>query len=96
MSLNVEDDASVASVFKNSKLLITPSMFYLTMLDHDWKDFMEVASSSVEKIYKVNLIGCFFATEQPFNAFRTQDTLIVNLSSRLGSIELRGETTSVP
>jgi NAD(P)-dependent dehydrogenase (short-subunit alcohol dehydrogenase family) len=52
-----------------------------------------VSISSVEKIYKVNLIGCLMVLRLAIPCLeKSIAPLIINLSSRLGSIDLRGET----
>ena len=59
----------------------------------DWSKLEEVTSSSVEQVYKVNLLGALLVTRNAVSCLqRSTSPLIINLSSRLGSIHLRGDT----
>ena len=94
LPMDVEAEESVKSCFnlllkKKSKL----DLIYNNAGIIDWSDLNEVSASSTEKIYKVNLIGALLVTRHALPCLKNStDPVIVNLSSRLGSIEIRGET----
>ena len=94
LSMDVEVEESVKSCFnsllkKKSKV----DLLYNNAGIIDWSDLYEVSASSTEKIYKVNLIGALLVTRHALPCLKNStDPVIVNLSSRLGSIEIRGET----
>ena len=59
----------------------------------DWDDMNAATSDSLEKVYRTNLIGALMVLRASIPCLRkSQDPLVVNLSSRLGSISLRGNT----
>jgi NAD(P)-dependent dehydrogenase (short-subunit alcohol dehydrogenase family) len=59
----------------------------------DWSPLDEVSSDAFRSIYETNVIGVFRASEAAIPLLRNgNEPLIVNLSSRLGSIELRGNS----
>ena len=61
----------------------------------DWDDFFNVDPDSFSGIYQVNLVGAFLVTRNAISCLHQnadRKSRIVNLSSRLGSIQLRGET----
>jgi NAD(P)-dependent dehydrogenase (short-subunit alcohol dehydrogenase family) len=59
----------------------------------DWDDLNSVSASSVEKVYRVNLIGALLVLRAALPSLRLASRpVVVNVSSRLGSIELRGDT----
>jgi NAD(P)-dependent dehydrogenase (short-subunit alcohol dehydrogenase family) len=59
----------------------------------DWSPLDEVSPDSFRSIYETNVIGVFRVSEAAIPLLRNgHEPLIVNLSSRLGSIELRGNS----
>lgn len=59
----------------------------------DWSPLDEVSSDAFRSIYETNVIGVFRVSEAAIPLLRNgHEPLIVNLSSRLGSIELRGNS----
>ena len=59
----------------------------------DWRTMMEVEAESMEKIYKVNVVGAMLVIRNSLPVLRKGDgKLVVNMSSRQGSIELRGKS----
>ncbi len=59
----------------------------------DWSPLDEVSPDSFRSIYETNVIGVFRVSEEAIPLLRNgHEPLIVNLSSRLGSIELRGNS----
>jgi NAD(P)-dependent dehydrogenase (short-subunit alcohol dehydrogenase family) len=59
----------------------------------DWSPIDEVSSDAFRSIYETNVIGVFRVSEAAIPLLRNgHEPLIVNLSSRLGSIELRGNS----
>lgn len=59
----------------------------------DWRTMMEVDASSMEKIYKVNVVGAMLVLRNSLPLLRKgRGKLVVNLSSRLGSIGTRGKS----
>lgn len=59
----------------------------------DWSPLDEVSSDAFRSIYETNVIGVFRVSEAAIPLLRNgNEPLIVNLSSRLGSIELRGNS----
>jgi len=94
LSMDVESEDSIKSCLSslNSKNKII-DLLYNNAGVIDWRDINDVEADSIEKIYQVNLTGALLVTRHAIQCLkRAQDPLIINLSSRLGSIELRGET----
>ncbi len=59
----------------------------------DWDDLHAVSTESLEKVYRTNLVGALLVLRGAISCLRkSSDPLVVNLSSRLGSIALRGNT----
>ena len=59
----------------------------------DWDDLNSVSASSVEKVYRVNLLGALLVLRAALPSLRLASRpVVINVSSRLGSIELRGGT----
>ena len=59
----------------------------------DWRTMLEVDAPSMEQVYKVNVIGAMLVLRSFLQHLKRAPTpLVVNLSSRLGSIALRGRT----
>ena len=94
VGLVVDDEDSVRSCFtsleqagQNIDLLFNNAGII------DWEDMNAVTSDSLEKVYRTNLIGALLVLRASIPCLRkSPDPLVVNLSSRLGSISLRGNT----
>jgi NAD(P)-dependent dehydrogenase (short-subunit alcohol dehydrogenase family) len=93
-SLDVENETSIRSCFnKVEKKKLTIDLLFNNAGIMDWSDFENISLSSLENIYKTNLIGPLLVTRNAVPLMNKNDSaLIVNMSSRLGSIDLRGET----
>jgi NAD(P)-dependent dehydrogenase (short-subunit alcohol dehydrogenase family) len=94
LSMDVESEDSVksclSSLYRKNKII---DILYNNAGIIDWRDINDVEADSIEKIYQVNLTGALLVTRHAIQCLkRARDPLIINLSSRLGSIELRGET----
>jgi len=94
LELAVDDEDSVVSCFKklsedNRKI----DLLFNNAGIMDWNDLNAVTSGSLEKVYRTNLIGALLVLRASVPCLRKSDRpLVVNLSSRLGSIGLRGNT----
>ena len=72
--------SSLDQVFNNAGIL-------------DWSSLSEVTVEAFRNIYETNVIGVFQVSREARMLLQNgKDPLIVNLSSRLGSIALRGNT----
>ena len=72
--------SSLDQVFNNAGIL-------------DWSSLSEVTVEAFRNIYETNVIGVFQVSREARMLLQNgKDPLIVNLSSRLGSITLRGNT----
>jgi NAD(P)-dependent dehydrogenase (short-subunit alcohol dehydrogenase family) len=59
----------------------------------DWNSLKQISVDSFKEIYETNVIGAFQVSQGALPLLQKgKDPLIINLSSRLGSIGLRGET----
>ena len=59
----------------------------------DWSTLNEVTTESFSEIYETNVIGAFRVSKLSLSLLqKSNEPLIVNLSSRLGSISLRGRS----
>ena len=59
----------------------------------DWGNLDEISTESFREIYETNVIGAFRVSKASLSLLKnSKDPLIVNLSSRLGSISLRGHS----
>ncbi len=92
--LDVEDESSVQSLFqKLDQRDETVDLLFNNAGIMDWDDFQSVSAASAEKIYKVNLVGALLVLRAALPCLRRADSpVVVNVSSRLGSIALRGGT----
>ena len=94
LELAVDDEESVVSCFKklsedNQKI----DLLFNNAGIMDWNDLNAVTSDSLEKVYRTNLIGALLVLRASVPCLRkSNQPLVVNLSSRLGSIGLRGNT----
>ena len=59
----------------------------------DWRTINEVDAASMEKVYKVNVVGALLVLRNFRNLLSAGNgKMIINVSSRLGSIALRGHS----
>lgn len=92
--LAVDDENSVLSCFKklsddNQKI----DLLFNNAGIIDWDELSAVTPDSLEKVYRTNLIGALLVLRSSVSCLRkSTQPLVVNLSSRLGSISLRGNT----
>ena len=94
LPLDVEDESSVQSLFqKLDQRDETVDLLFNNAGIMDWDDFLSVSAASAEKIYKVNLVGALLVLRAALPCLPRADSPVeVNVSSRLGSIALRGGT----
>lgn len=94
IELAVDDEESVDRCFKklsekNQKI----DLLFNNAGIIDWSDLNAVTFDSLEKVYRTNLIGALLVMRASVPCLRkSEQPLVVNLSSRLGSISLRGNT----
>lgn len=94
LPLDVEGEASVTTFFA----LLDERAEAVDLLFNnagimDWDDLNAVSAESVEKVYKVNVLGALLVLRAAIPCLRRSSApVVVNVSSRLGSIELRGGT----
>lgn len=94
LPLDVEDESSVKTLFaqldqRNEAI----DLLFNNAGIMDWDDFQSVSAAAVEKIYKVNLVGALLVLRAAIPCLRRAESPVVaNVSSRLGSIALRGDT----
>ena len=92
LMLDVEDEASVLEL---ARRLDGESIdvLYNNAGIIDWRTMLEVDAPSMEQVYKVNVVGVMLVLRSFLQHLkRATAPLVVNLSSRLGSIALRGRT----
>jgi NAD(P)-dependent dehydrogenase (short-subunit alcohol dehydrogenase family) len=94
LTLDVEDEDSVKTCLNGLKKKDQSiDLLFNNAGIMDWSNFEDISCSSLEKIYKVNLLGTLLVTRNAISCLQQSPApIIVNLSSRLGSIELRGGT----
>lgn len=94
LPLDVEEEDSVTRLFsalekKNESI----DLLFNNAGIIDWEDMLNVSSASMEKIHKVNVVGALLVLRTAIPCLRrSTNPVVVNVSSRLGSIELRGNT----
>ena len=92
--LDVDDEQSVIDCFENlnkERIIIDRLFNNAGMID--WRDLHEVSADSFSQVLQTNLRGAFLVLRQALPCLkRSEDAWIYNMSSRLGSIELRGNT----
>ena len=94
LPLDVEDEASVNALFsqldgRNEAI----DLLFNNAGIMDWDDFQTVSAAATEKVYKVNLVGALIVLRSALPCLRRGEfPMVVNVSSRLGSIALRGGT----
>ena len=94
LPLDVEDEASVSDLFaKLDERGETIDLLFNNAGVIDWDDLSTVSAASLEHVYKVNLVGALLVLRAAVPCLRRSgNPVVVNVSSRLGSIELRGDT----
>ena len=59
----------------------------------DWRTMNEVDAEAMERVYKVNVVGAMLVLRHALPLLQNgTDKLVINVSSRLGSIALRGHS----
>ena len=92
--MDVSSDESV----QNAINLISVKFDYIDTIFNnagilDWSTLNEVTTESFSEIYETNVIGAFRVSKLSLSLLqKSNEPLIVNLSSRLGSISLRGRS----
>ena len=92
--LDVDDERSVIDCFENlnKEGTIIDRLFNNAGMI-DWRDLLEVSADSFSQVLQTNLRGSFLVLRQALPCLkRSENAWIYNISSRLGSIELRGNT----
>ena len=94
LTLDVEDEGSVTRLFLELDKKCEPiDLLFNNAGIIDWEDMLNVSAESVEKIYKVNVVGALLVLRAAIPCLRrSANPVVANVSSRLGSIELRGNT----
>jgi NAD(P)-dependent dehydrogenase (short-subunit alcohol dehydrogenase family) len=92
--LDVDDERSVIDCFENlGKVGTIIDRLFNNAGMIDWGDLHEVSADSFSQLLQTNLRGAFLVLRQALPCLkRSEDAWIYNMSSRLGSIELRGNT----
>ena len=92
--LDVEEEATVTSFFGQlDERSETIDLLFNNAGIMDWDDLHSVSAESVEKVYKVNVLGALLVLRAAVPCLRrSSNPVVVNVSSRLGSIEIRGGT----
>jgi NAD(P)-dependent dehydrogenase (short-subunit alcohol dehydrogenase family) len=92
--LDVDDEHSVIDCFENlNEKGTTIDRLFNNAGMIDWRDLHEVSADSFSQVLRTNLRGAFLVLRQALPCLkRSEDAWIYNMSSRLGSIELRGNT----
>jgi NAD(P)-dependent dehydrogenase (short-subunit alcohol dehydrogenase family) len=94
VQLDVDDEQSVVDCFEelNSQGISIDRLFNNAGII-DWRDLHEVSADSFSQVLRTNLRGAFLVLRHALPYLkRSEDAWVYNLSSRLGSIELRGNT----
>ena len=94
LPLDVEDEGSATRLFSElEKKSESIDLLFNNAGIIDWEDMLSVSLDSMEKIYKVNVVGALLVLRAAVPCLRrSANPVVVNVSSRLGSIELRGNT----
>ena len=94
LPVDVEDEGSATRLFSElEKKSESIDLLFNNAGIIDWEDMLDVSSASMEKIYKVNVVGALLVLRAAIPCLRrSANPVVVNVSSRLGSIELRGNT----
>ena len=94
IQLDVNNEQSVTNCFEElERKSITIDRLFNNAGIIDWRDMHEVSSDSFSQVLQTNLLGAFLVLRYALACLRpSSDAWIYNMSSRLGSIELRGNT----
>jgi NAD(P)-dependent dehydrogenase (short-subunit alcohol dehydrogenase family) len=92
--LDVDDEQSVINCFENlNNEGATIDRLFNNAGIIDWRDLHEVSADSFSRVLQTNLRGAFLVLSNALPCLkRSEDAWIYNMSSRLGSIKLRGNT----
>ena len=92
--LDVDDEQSIIDCFQNlNNQGATIDRLFNNAGMIDWRNLHEVSASSFSQVLQTNLCGAFLVLRQALPCLKRSDNAwIYNMSSRLGSIELRGNT----
>ena len=92
--MNVVDETSVSKLFNEFGKEGTKIDFLFNNAGvMDWSDFSNIQTDSFKHVLEVNLLGAFLVMRHSLRCLkRSKNPLVINLSSRLGSIGLRGNT----
>ena len=94
VQLDVDDEQSVIDCFEelDSQGISIDRLFNNAGII-DWRDLHEVSADSFSQVLQTNLRGAFLVLRHALPCLkRSDDAWVYNMSSRLGSIELRGNT----
>jgi len=94
VQLDVDDEQSVVDCFDNlSNEGASIDRLFNNAGIIDWRDLHEVSADSFSQVLQTNLRGAFLVLRHAMPCLKlSDDAWIYNMSSRLGSIELRGNT----
>ena len=92
LPLDVESETSIESLAKQLEGY-SIDLLYNNAGILDWRTIEELEAPVMERIYKVNVVGAMLVLRSFSPHLRRANApLVVNVSSRLGSISLRGNT----
>ena len=94
VQLDVDDEQSVIDCFENlnNEGAVIDRLFNNAGII-DWRDLHVVSADSFSQVLQTNLRGAFLVLRHALPCLkRSENAWIYNMSSRLGSIELRGNT----
>lgn len=94
VQVDVDDEQSVRDCFENlEKQGASIDRLFNNAGIIDWRNLEEVSPDSFSQVINTNLRGAFLVLRHALLCLgRSSDAWIYNMSSRLGSIELRGNT----
>lgn len=94
VQLDVDNEQSVADCFENlTNQNITIDRLFNNAGIIDWRNLHDVSANSFAQVLQTNLRGAFLVLHHALSCLgRSKDGWVYNMSSRLGSIELRGKT----
>ena len=92
LPLDVEDGASITALADRLES-VDINVLYNNAGILDWRTMEELDAAVMERIYKVNVVGAMLVLRALIpHLKRAALSLVINVSSRLGSIALRGNT----
>ena len=94
VQLDVDNEQSVVDCFQKLSIQgISIDRLFNNAGIIDWRDLHEVSADSFSQVLQTNLRGAFLVLRHALPCLkRSDDAWVYNMSSRLGSIELRGNT----